>query len=678
MNKVCQYKMKILFICNFLYQVFGYYMFICQAFKCGKSLKFYLFLVISLYLIVPHITAQEAVDVKQFEQKFYDVIYLNKNSIYTESTSDLDVNSILKNANFIAPNTSLHYIDVNSNYVWFKFKLINTKPDNEVVSFVNPKVDSSFLYLLVNDSIPELLIKKKGVEVFNDKLVSGEERSYLLKLKGNNGILGKQGISVYTEKSYKRLAYQQSEKIFNVIIINSFFIGAIFILFLYHLFLYLQSRKKIYIPYFLYILMLAIYFFVKHPLFMMYYATDEVLASVFFAFNILIQPFIYIFYAQFTRLFWTTRLKFQTIDKLLSAVILCSIALALAYLFLIYFNHPLLLRLHDLYRIALIAISIFILVYFAKYYSKESSYYLFGAGCYLIFSFLAFADAKFDITDYRNIFMQIGAILEILFFAFGLGFRIKKTELEKLEAQEKLVNQYVENEKLQRSLEIELKKELSISQKENEMMELESRLLRSRMNPHFLFNSMNALKSNIQNIQTAKASNYLDQLSQLLRRVLEYSGLKKISLTKELEVLENYLSLEKQRVSGFLNYEIDIGKSIETDMLEIPPMLLQPFVENSIWHGIRHLENRKGFIKIFVREETNAVLITIEDNGVGRERARQINLSNKVKPKSIATELTKERLELLRKHDDLDIVIKIIDKKNNQGTIVIIEINDLI
>ena len=165
--------------------------------------------------------------------------------------------------------------------------------------------------------------------------------------------------------------------------------------------------------------------------------------------------------------------------------------------------------------------------------------------------------------------------------------------------------------------------------------------------------------------ETETASSYLTKFSKLVRLILENAEGPMVSLENELALLESYIQLEELRFKGKINYDISVDKSIETESTYLPSMVLQPFVENAIWHGLMHKkENEKGNIAIVVKEDNDSLLCTIEDNGVGRERAKQLREQSVLKRKSMGMKITEERLKLLNP-GNVQPVIWITDLKDN-------------
>ncbi len=156
-----------------------------------------------------------------------------------------------------------------------------------------------------------------------------------------------------------------------------------------------------------------------------------------------------------------------------------------------------------------------------------------------------------------------------------------------------------------------------------QITELESKALRAQMNPHFIFNSLNAIQELIITENMEDGYRYLSSFSKLLRMVLNYSEKNFITLSNELEVLKLYLSLEALRFKQSFNYDITVDENIESDIVQLPSLLLQPYVENAVWHGLRHKQGEKA-LAIFITEKDEQLEIIIEDNGVGREKSAAI------------------------------------------------------
>ncbi|MFD2100845.1 tetratricopeptide repeat-containing sensor histidine kinase [Flagellimonas iocasae] len=179
----------------------------------------------------------------------------------------------------------------------------------------------------------------------------------------------------------------------------------------------------------------------------------------------------------------------------------------------------------------------------------------------------------------------------------------------------------------------------------NNLLALKS--LRTQMNPHFIFNALNSVNNYIAKSDERSANRFLSEFSVLMRSVLENSEEDFIPLSKELELLELYVKLEHSRFSDKFDYSIEVDPQVDVDAFQIPPMLLQPYIENAIWHGLRYKEE-KGFLKINLKQLTNDLLeITIMDNGIGRKKSAELKTSNQKKQKSKGMGNIKKRIQIL-------------------------------
>jgi len=144
-----------------------------------------------------------------------------------------------------------------------------------------------------------------------------------------------------------------------------------------------------------------------------------------------------------------------------------------------------------------------------------------------------------------------------------------------------------------------------------------------------------------------------------------------IMLSEELEALKLYIDIENFRFNDKFDYKVMIQEDIDPEFVELPPLILQPYVENAIWHGLMHKKNERGILTIDVRMENEEKLVfTIEDNGIGREKAKEIksNTARKEKYKSIGMDLTQDRIEMTNQFYKTNATIDIMDLKNNEGT----------
>jgi LytS/YehU family sensor histidine kinase len=209
------------------------------------------------------------------------------------------------------------------------------------------------------------------------------------------------------------------------------------------------------------------------------------------------------------------------------------------------------------------------------------------------------------------------------------------------------------------------------SASEKRMVESELKALRSQMNPHFTFNTLNAIQLAVETSDRLVASKYIGDFAVLIRKVLENSKHSSISLEEEISMLKLYIELEQFRFSNKFLFEIIVEEDLDLNFIRIPAMVIQPFVENAILHGLAPKEG-EGKLTLKLYEKEDAIHCVIEDNGVGRERAMEIKKLKKFSHKSMAMEITEERMDLYNKGLNDAFSIKIIDLKDDnnipQGT----------
>jgi two-component sensor histidine kinase len=227
----------------------------------------------------------------------------------------------------------------------------------------------------------------------------------------------------------------------------------------------------------------------------------------------------------------------------------------------------------------------------------------------------------------------------VLLLYFGIRYRLKK-ELQK--------------EKLQMEL-------------ANKILETDLRVNRALMNPHFVFNSLNSLQNFIMSKEYLQANNYLVKFSKLMRKLLESNISNTLGLQQEIELITTYLELEDVRFEKGINYTIDVEPGLIPSKIEIPVMLVQPFIENAIWHGLLKKKGQRLLSISFSGLEDNYIKCVVEDNGIGRKNAGTDNSK-----KSLATVFVMQRLELINKIRGLHCTLTIEDKPQDQGTIVTI------
>jgi ligand-binding sensor domain-containing protein len=209
---------------------------------------------------------------------------------------------------------------------------------------------------------------------------------------------------------------------------------------------------------------------------------------------------------------------------------------------------------------------------------------------------------------------------------------------------------------------------------ENKMLHLEMQNLRSQMNPHFIFNSLNSINSFVVENKTHLAADYLTKFSRLMRLILENSKNESIDLEKELETLNLYFLMERIRFDKKFDCSVNVEPGIDTQLIKVPPMIIQPYAENAIWHGLLQKEE-KGKLEVNIKRSLHkSLLIEIIDNGVGRSKAAELKSKESISNKSYGMQITEQRIKQLNHQNS----IEIIDLKDSHGNARGTKINILI
>lgn len=260
-------------------------------------------------------------------------------------------------------------------------------------------------------------------------------------------------------------------------------------------------------------------------------------------------------------------------------------------------------------------------------------------------------------------FFLLGGIVENLLFSLGLGHKQKMLLKENRESRKKLLRQFEENERLRnaiqkrlegnvetlsRQLETDKIEKLRV-QYDKELAELKITSLRSQMNPHFIFNSLNSIKLYIINNERENAVYYMNKFSKLIRRILDATREKETSLADELETMQLYVSIENIRFKNEISFTMENDTGLYLDSIKVPSLILQPFFENAVWHGLPLAEKKQ--IKLELEKLSDEQMaINIIDSGIGRKRSAEVKQQTSHKRRSVGIEITRERLKIFYKY----------------------------
>lgn len=257
------------------------------------------------------------------------------------------------------------------------------------------------------------------------------------------------------------------------------------------------------------------------------------------------------------------------------------------------------------------------------------------------------------------LYSVIGAAIALALLGYFLFTRYKSKKQNEL-----LKQQLQETEKL-----LEAEKKVADS---------ELKALKSQMNPHFIFNALNSIQEQFMYGDKMIANEQMGNFTYLTRQILNVSGKKKIPLSTEIEILEKYLALEQLRFKESFTYTISCADNIETDYVQIPPMIIQPFAENSLKHGLLHKAGNKNLTIYFeINNTEDLLLVTLQDNGIGRKAAEGIKIKNEHSHESFSTQSIQQRLTLLNSNNKENLIMyeDVVNTNGGvEGTKVIIKI----
>ncbi len=441
--------------------------------------------------------------------------------------------------------------------------------------------------------------------------------------------------------------------------------GAYTIFFLYVLLRFFTRRDKIYLIYSAYIFVSAIFCFSHNEIYFTNFFNSAYLSipvkKIFYLFCL---PILTVFYFIFVWFFINKKDEIALGYKILRYNIIYFSVHILVIGFLLLLGFPRLFEAAHIFSNTLglfIITPIFIIVY--KHINALIIFIYIGS---LVLFFgttqFSFCEYLFCITPFNSTkVLSVCCLLEILIFLTGLGYREYITYKEYNDAKENYILKLEKLSKEQTKLKFELQDKLEAQQKkikqqqeqelinhfEKRLSETKVNALRSQMNPHFIFNSLNTLKLMVLTHNVDKVEVYLTKFTSLLRSILEHSRANKVSLAEEFRTLDLYISLETERFNRHFKFIRNIDENIELNSVHIPPLLFQPFIENAIWHGLRPLAenfpNRYPELQINIKKNNKLLICEIKDNGVGRKFSDHI----KKKHKSLAIKMIDERISLL-------------------------------
>ncbi|MCW3108376.1 MAG: hypothetical protein JWQ09_2882 [Segetibacter sp.] len=440
-------------------------------------------------------------------------------------------------------------------------------------------------------------------------------------------------------------------KAFYIVDVERFFIDGIYyglmlLMILYNLFIYFSLKDTSYIYYVAYVFFMA--FFNAS---MDGYAFRYIWPSLPF-----INPYedILAALAEISGILFASRFLNTKENAPLLHKILISLLVAFVTIIVVVVSKNFLMATHAIEVTSLIlTVCIFIAAFnIMKNGYKPAKFFLI-AWSLLLISVIIFILKDYNLVPYNTVTvnaLKIGSGVEALLLSIALADRINIYRKEKSRAQRELIQSLQEKTSMQQ-----------------EMLELEAKALRSQMNPHFIFNCMNSIKALIQQKDEDKAVSYLTTFSKLLRTILQNLDKREISLFDEIETCRLYTQLESMRFGNKFSYSFSADSNLDIKSIQVPALILQPFIENAIWHGLMPKEE-EGYIKVSVEKKDGFIFCTVDDNGIGRESS----MKNKFKyqastHQSKGVKLTQSRLDLHNALNKRNATVKTIDKKDENG-----------
>lgn len=473
--------------------------------------------------------------------------------------------------------------------------------------------------------------------------------------------------------------------------------GFLFTLSIYHFLLYFQHKNKTYLLYSLYTFLLFFYVYYKAEYFFLADASSK-LKPFYQFFTSALQWSFNLVFVWFIKVFIGLKRQKPKWNKFLNVIIYIYIFFLIALI-----AHALITNqsttldttyaLFFIPSISIIALLTIGVILSMKTYLKY--YILAGSISYIVLSIISYYSSRYTLGS--SFLFYIAILIENIFFALGLGAKQNKILHDKNKAQTAILKEQKLNLKLKKLKKEKLYKEVTAKTQEilqlteqykkeqkvklaaefsKQTLDLKMKAFQTQMNPQFLFNSLNSLKHYIIKNNKRDAALFLSKLSKLIREILENSQRKEITLFEELRIVKLYLEVENMRLDKTILLEINIENKMLSNTIKLPPLMLQPLIENAIWHGLSLIKKNKR-ITINVIKNNPYLIISIKDNGIGRIRTAQLNETNFIEKEPLGISITKQRLQAFTSHlkNKATIVFEdLYENENPTGTKVIVKI----
>ena len=544
-------------------------------------------------------------------------------TIYQTPSDTTSVETLLSADSLFQNSVDLTYKKSKKDIFWLKIDLLEygdyfNKNDSlylytgnffEVsLYYIEDGVIAQRNYGYLNRDAPQSQLSYHGVLLTKENLI----HKHFVLLKINQFMPGKSINDIKIQLVDYQDYFQKASLVKNHISYKSsivyLFIGAFLFIFLFSIITYITSKSLDFLFYSLYIFSLLLYLGKSA------YGLEEQFNSDYSKLALwvhsVLQIFINLFYIAFAKYYLNTQENYPKLNKALLIIGLVLIGFISAISLTAFFNefdfHYKLMNLHRLVM-TLFALACFI---YLMIYAKNLLAYIILIGS---FGFLA-GSLSMLFTLNKN-YMIAGAVFEALLFGLGLAYKLKEAHQEKLRLEQTV-----------------FKNKISA--------------LRAQMNPHFIFNSLNSIQHLIIANKREAAVKYLNKFSLLMRNLLETSIEKSIVLSEEINLLRKYLELESLRFDHSFTYTIEVDASLNPDLIEVPMLVVQPFVENALVHGLLPKKEGVKTLRVGFKKENNILICEVEDNGIGRQASQNSITYLKSKKKSRGIEITSKRLSI--------------------------------
>lgn len=580
------------------------------------------------------------------------LVNLATSSLFLEDSSGNlrigDVVSREKARQFKPVNKQLIAFGLTRSFFWINAKIINKSNNALFLKISNNSLTDIKVFEIANTRIDKYYHAGDWLP-FNKREIKNID--HLISLHASKNQVSEIYIRVMHVRGTQFPVYIGTATAFYTIdtersFVDGIYYGLMLLMVLYNLFIYFSLKDRSYLYYVAYVLLIAMfnasmdgyafrYFWPTHPALNQYediWAALSGIAAIIFASS-----------------FLNIRQTSPVFHKIFMGILVTYI-LAIVLIISKHFSIGMIVT-------ELITLVFILCIFTAAYIIMKNGYK--PAELFLVaWSMLLLSAAVFILKDYGFLpynaitvnALQIGSAVEALLLSIALADRINIYRREKAKAQRELIETLQEKSTMQHN-----------------MLELEATALRSQMNPHFIFNCINSIKALIKQQQDAKAIDYLTTFSKLLRTILSNAEKRTITLFDEIETCRLYIKLESMRFEKKFTYTINIDDGLDLKSIEVPALILQPFIENAIWHGL--LQNgTPGTLTIIIKEQHGAIQCTIDDNGIGREQS----LKNKAiyqddTHQSRGINITQSRLNIDNALSNRNAAVQIVDKTNATG-----------